>query len=93
MSRPTFFTMIPGFLLGLFMAGPLSAQVHYEGERPWSQKAGDGPDAEVPGWYYNLGITSGKPSSNSKPPPPAGSGIVPRENDEPGFLHRIRRRA
>ncbi len=57
MSRPTFFTMIPGFLLGLFMAGPLSAQVHYEGERPWSQKAGDGPDAEVPGWYYNLGIT------------------------------------
>ncbi len=36
---------------------PLSAQVHYEGDRPWSQSASSGPDAEVPGWYYNLGLT------------------------------------
>jgi hypothetical protein len=35
----------------------LTAQVHYEGNRPWSQRADSGPDAEVPGWFYNLGLT------------------------------------
>ncbi len=39
-------------------AAAASAQVHYhEGGQPWNQRAGAGPDAEVPGWYYNLGIT------------------------------------
>jgi phosphoribosyl-ATP pyrophosphohydrolase/phosphoribosyl-AMP cyclohydrolase/histidinol dehydrogenase len=39
-------------------ASPVAAQVHYhEGGQPWNQRAGSGPDAEVPGWYYNLGIT------------------------------------
>ncbi len=39
-------------------AAPAAAQVHYhEGGQPWNQRAGGGPDAEVPGWYYNLGIT------------------------------------
>jgi hypothetical protein len=39
-------------------AVPLLAQVHYHPDgRPWSQKAGNGPDREVPGWYYNLGVT------------------------------------
>lgn len=34
------------------------SQVHYfEGGRPWNQRAKKGPDAEVPGWYYNLGVT------------------------------------
>lgn len=35
------------------------AQVHYypASNRPWSQRAQSGPDAEVEGWYYNLGIT------------------------------------
>tara|TARA_R110002096_G_scaffold73769_5_gene174810 strand:+ start:752 stop:2260 length:1509 start_codon:yes stop_codon:yes gene_type:complete len=34
------------------------AQVHYHPNgAPWSQRASDGPDAEVPGWYYNLGVT------------------------------------
>ena len=33
------------------------AQVHYQGDQPWSQRADSGPDAEVPGWYYNLGLT------------------------------------
>ncbi|MBU6210531.1 MAG: hypothetical protein KGR22_11535, partial [Planctomycetes bacterium] len=34
------------------------AQVHYhESGHPWNQRADAGPDAEVPGWYYNLGIT------------------------------------
>lgn len=36
----------------------LEAQVHYHKDgAPWKQKAGRGPDAEVGGWYYNLGIT------------------------------------
>ncbi|MBL8803878.1 MAG: hypothetical protein JNN27_17880 [Planctomycetes bacterium] len=39
-------------------ATPLSAQVHYYGDgRPWSERASEGPDAEVPGWFYNLGRT------------------------------------
>lgn len=34
------------------------AQVDYdESGQPWSQRAETGPDAEVPGWFYNLGIT------------------------------------
>lgn len=38
-------------------SGPLTAQVNYENGQPWSQRAESGPDAEVPGWYYNLGLT------------------------------------
>ena len=35
-----------------------AAQVHYHPDgRPWTQRANRGPDAEVDGWYYNLGIT------------------------------------
>lgn len=35
-----------------------SAQVHYDSSgHPWKQRATAGPDAEVPGWYYNLGLT------------------------------------
>ena len=34
------------------------AQVHYhDNDSPWGQRADSGPDAEVPGWFYNLGIT------------------------------------
>ena len=37
---------------------PASAQVHYFPDgRPWKQQARSGPDAEVEGWLYNLGIT------------------------------------
>ena len=36
----------------------LQAQVHYhDNDSPWGQRADSGPDAEVPGWFYNLGIT------------------------------------
>lgn len=36
----------------------LQAQVHYHDDgNPWSQRADSGPDAQVPGWFYNLGIT------------------------------------
>ena len=47
-------------LLVVLLVLPASAlsQVHYhEGGRPWNQRAEKGPDAEVPGWYYNLGVT------------------------------------
>jgi hypothetical protein len=46
--------------LGLLflVAGPASAQVHYfEDGRPWKQTVRRGPDAEVPGWFLNLGPT------------------------------------
>jgi hypothetical protein len=40
------------------LAAEVPAQVHYHPNgRPWNQHAGEGPDAEVPGWYYNLGTT------------------------------------
>jgi len=47
------------FKLPLLLLLPftLHAQVNYEGARPWSIKANEGPDAEVDGWFYNLGIT------------------------------------
>jgi hypothetical protein len=47
-------------ILTLFQVGlsvPLMAQVAYQNGSPWNQKADSGPDAEVPGWYYNLGLT------------------------------------
>ncbi|MFM1867591.1 MAG: hypothetical protein RL591_999 [Planctomycetota bacterium] len=41
-----------------FFAAPAAAQVDYnESGHPWTQRAESGPDAEVPGWFYNLGIT------------------------------------
>lgn len=49
-------------LLGLLalpgLSAPLQAQVHYhDNGSPWTQRARSGPDAEVPGWFYNLGLT------------------------------------
>jgi hypothetical protein len=42
----------------LALAVPATAQVHYFADGwPWTAQAGSGPDAIVPGWYYNLGIT------------------------------------
>lgn len=44
-------------LLFLCLPATLHAQVDYSDDRPWDQRAEAGPDAEVPGWFYNLGIT------------------------------------
>ena len=42
----------------LLLMTTATAQVHYHKDgNPWKQRAGRGPDAEVDGWYYNLGIT------------------------------------
>lgn len=47
-----------GGLVLLGLTATLHAAVHYHDDgQPWSQRASSGPDAEVPGWYYNLGIT------------------------------------
>jgi len=47
-----------GFGLLFCCSAALQAQVHYHADsRPWTQRARSGPDAEVDGWYYNLGIT------------------------------------
>jgi len=35
----------------------LAAQVNYNGVIPWIRTANSGPDAQVPGWWINLGIT------------------------------------
>jgi hypothetical protein len=44
-------------LLFLCYASPSHAQVDYGKDSPWNQRAESGPDAKVPGWFYNLGIT------------------------------------
>jgi alpha-galactosidase len=44
-------------LLFLCHASPAHAQVDYRKDSPWDQRAESGPDAKVPGWFYNLGIT------------------------------------
>lgn len=44
-------------LLFLCHASPSHAQIDYGENHPWDQRAESGPDAKVPGWFYNLGIT------------------------------------
>jgi hypothetical protein len=48
-----------GFCISLFVSqAEAVAQVHYYNDAsPWGQRARRGPDAQVPGWFYNLGIT------------------------------------
>ncbi len=49
---------LSGSALVVLLALPAVAQVHYHDDgNPWKQRARSGPDAEVDGWYYNLGIT------------------------------------
>jgi hypothetical protein len=45
-------------LAALTLAAPAAAQVHHHADgQPWKQQARRGPDAEVKGWLYNLGVT------------------------------------
>jgi len=42
----------------LCLASPAQARVHYyDNDSPWGHRADSGPDADVPGWFYNLGVT------------------------------------
>lgn len=55
MARPKH---LPFLLSALAIGSPSQAQVHYhENGQPWRQQARNGPDAEVAGWFYNLGVT------------------------------------
>ena len=51
--------LVAGAIASLVLTTPrVALQVDYdESGNPWSQRAEAGPDAEVPGWYYNLGLT------------------------------------
>lgn len=49
--------IVSGIGLLVSCALPAAGQVHYKDGSPWSRTANDGPDAQVPGWFYNLGIT------------------------------------
>jgi hypothetical protein len=54
--------MLKTFLLTAALAAlssnSVTAQVHYFPDgNPWKQQARKGPDAEVEGWLYNLGVT------------------------------------
>jgi len=45
-------------LLALQLSAPTISQVHYHPDgRPWTQGADRGPDKDMDGWYYNLGIS------------------------------------
>ncbi|NQU23226.1 MAG: PDZ domain-containing protein [Candidatus Nealsonbacteria bacterium] len=52
-------SMVPALLFLLSFACPAAwGQVHYhDSGMPWKHTTRNGPDAEVGGWYYNLGIT------------------------------------
>ena len=55
MRKFTYF-LVSIFLVVFALEG--FSQVHYHPSgSPWNQRAAEGPDAEVPGWYYNLGVT------------------------------------
>jgi hypothetical protein len=50
--------LLPAVCFTLLLATSATAQVHYHPDgNPWKQRASSGPDAEVDGWYYNLGVT------------------------------------
>lgn len=52
------FLVLATLAVALASASEGAAQVHYfEDGGPWNRRASGGPDAEVDGWYYNLGIT------------------------------------
>ncbi len=60
MQSPTSCLRGPTALAVLTLASSAlsSAQVHHFPDgRPWDQRADSGPDAQVDGWFYQLGIT------------------------------------
>jgi Family of unknown function (DUF6288) len=55
LSAPTGARVVPALLA---LSTGVLAQVHYHADgNPWIQRAESGPDAVVPGWYYNLGLS------------------------------------
>lgn len=57
-ARTVMSKAVPGLFLVLSCGAAEAAQVHYHADgNPWKQRARKGPDAEVEGWFYNLGVT------------------------------------
>lgn len=54
-------------LLGLSALLQAAVDYHKDGQ-PWVQRASSGPDAGVPGWFYNLGITGMRAQLAAKEP-------------------------
>ena len=51
-------SLLISVFLTLVLTLSIRSQVHYLGNgSPWNRKSESGPDAEVGGWYYNLGTT------------------------------------
>ena len=47
-----------GIIFFISLTSKNLAQVHYHHTgSPWTQRASEGPDSKVPGWFYNLGTT------------------------------------
>ncbi|QDV04950.1 hypothetical protein Poly30_04450 [Planctomycetes bacterium Poly30] len=45
-------------LLVSAVSSPATAQVYHDPDgKPWIQRTDIGPDAEAPGWFYDLGVT------------------------------------
>lgn len=55
--------------VGLALSALASAQVDYDSSgHPWKQRAESGPDASVPGWFYNLGLSGLRVELSEKAP-------------------------
>ena len=57
MNTKTTRAIVGAMVAMLLAASTVMAQVAYGGREPWNQRAESGPDAKVPGWFYNLGLT------------------------------------
>ena len=54
----------------------IRSQVHYlSNGSPWNRRAEAGPDAEVGGWYYNLGTTGIRVQLIAEAPKPLVLGL------------------
>ena len=53
-------TRIAACLLAAALAGPRAWAIAEHGESPWNVKTRVGPDAQVGGWFINLGITGAR---------------------------------
>ena len=56
MAKKSYRLQFIGLLL-LCLTLRLYSQVDYTDPKIWKERADSGPDAQVPGWFYNLGIT------------------------------------
>ena len=69
-------SLLISVFLTLALTLSIRSQVHYLGNgSPWNRKAEAGPDAEVGGWYYNLGTTGIRVQLIAEAPKPLVLGL------------------